>query len=260
VSAGEQIQLVVDGVIATITLDRPEKLNAITPVMLRALESAIREIDANDNVRVVVVTGAGERAFSVGADINEWAALEPVEMWRRWVRDGHRIFDALAGLRQPSIAAINGYAFGGGLELALACDLRVAAEGVQLASPEVKIGTVPGWGGTQRLPRLIGGGRAKQFVLTGGRIDAARAEAWGLVNEVVPAGELLARTGALAAAIATNAPVSVQIAKQIIDGGAGFGAGAAFEALAGALAATTGDGKEGVASFREKRPPVFEGR
>lgn len=254
------IRLEIDGAVATVTLDRPEKLNAIAPEMLAELESVLRRIDADTAVRVVVVTGAGERAFSVGADINAWAALEPVDMWRRWVRDGHRVFDALARLRQPTIAALNGFTFGGGMELALACDLRIAAEGAQLGSPEVKIGTVPGWGGTQRLSTSIGAARAKQLVFTGGRIDAATAERWGLVNEVVPASELMIRARSLAGEIAANAPISVQIAKQVIDGGLGEGTGAAFEALAGALAATTADGREGVAAFREKRPPVFEGR
>ena len=256
----EQVQLAIDGQIATVTLNRPEKLNSITPEMLSALESFVSELDRNTDVRAVLVTGAGARAFSVGADIYTWAALQPIEMWRRWVRDGHRVFDAFAHLRQPTIAALNGYTFGGGLELALACDIRIAADGIELGSPEVKIGTVPGWGGTQRLARLIGMGRAKQLIFTGGRVDAARAEAWGLVNEVVPRDQLVDRARQLAEEIAANAPISVQIAKQIIDGGLGEGTGAAFEALAGALAATTPDGAEGVASFREKRAPRFEGR
>jgi enoyl-CoA hydratase/carnithine racemase len=249
---GELVRLEIDGAIATITLNRPEKLNAMTPEMLDELEEIVRRLDRDLDVRVAIVTGSGERAFSVGADINAWAALEPVEMWRRWVRDGHRVFDALAGLRQPTIAALNGYAFGGGLELALATDIRIAAEGVELAAPEVKIGTVPGWGGTQRLPALIGAARAKQLIFTGGRIDATRAEAWGLVNEVVPRDALMPRARAMAEEIAANAPISVQIAKQVIDGG-----GATLEALAGALAASTADGREGVASFRERRVPNF---
>ncbi|MCC6790104.1 MAG: enoyl-CoA hydratase/isomerase family protein [Thermomicrobiales bacterium] len=250
--AGEQVLLEIDGPIATVTLNRPEKLNSLTPEMLDTLERIVRQLDRDVSVRAVVVTGAGDRAFSVGADINAWAALEPIEMWRCWVRDGHRVFDAFAGLRQPTIAALNGFTFGGGLELALAADIRVAAEGIELGAPEVKIGTVPGWGGTQRLPALIGAARAKQLIFTGARIDAMKAEAWGLVNEVVPRAELMARALAMADEIAANAPISVQIAKQVIDGG-----GATLEALAGALAATTADGREGVASFREKRAPDY---
>src|SRR4051794_26902386 len=159
----ERVLLSIEGQIATITLNRPEKLNSITPEMLATLESIVYELDRNNEVRAVIVTGAGERAFSVGADINAWSALEPIEMWRRWVRGGHRVFDAFARLRQPTIAALNGYTFGGGLELALATDIRIAANGIELGSPEVKIGTVPGWGGTQRLARMIGVARAKQL-------------------------------------------------------------------------------------------------
>ena len=258
--AESQVQLDIDGFIATITRNRPEKLNSITPGMLTELEVIVHALDRNNDVRAVIITGSGERAFSVGADINAWAALEPIDMWRRWIRDGHRVFDAVARLRQPTIAALNGYTFGGGLELALATDIRIAADGIELGAPEVKIGTVPGWGGTQRLARLLGASRAKQLVFTGGRIDAGRAEAWGLVNDVVTRNDLLSRAQSMASEISANAPISVQIAKQVIDGGLGEGGGAVLEALAGALAASTSDGAEGVASFREKRPPVFEGR
>src|SRR4051794_25679846 len=166
--------------------------------MLVALDQVVRETDEARDIRAVILAGTGERAFSVGADVNAWAALEPIEMWRRWVRDGHRVFDAMAQLRQPTIAAMNGFTLGGGLELALATDIRIAADGIEFGSPEVKIGTVPGWGGTQRLARLIGVARAKQLVFTGARIDAAKAEAWGLVNEVVSPGEVVARTREMA--------------------------------------------------------------
>jgi enoyl-CoA hydratase/carnithine racemase len=248
------------GLIATLTLNRAKKLNAIQPLMLDLLETYVRQLDRDEETRVVLLTGAGERAFCVGADINEWAALEPLGMWRRWIRDGHRVFDAFARLRQPTIAVLNGYTLGGGLELALAADLRIAAEGVMLAAPEVKIGTVPGWAGTQRLPALIGSARAKEMIFTGRQIDARTAERWGLVNEVVSREELWARAIALAEEIAGNAPVAVQIAKQAIDGGLGAGAGMTLEALAGAVAAATEDGREGVASFREKRPAHYKGR
>jgi enoyl-CoA hydratase/carnithine racemase len=253
-----KIQLSVDGQIATITLSNPAKLNAISPAMLADLEGVVAELERSGEVRAVVLTGAGERAFSVGADIGAWAALEPLDMWRSWVREGHRVFARLAALRQPVIAALNGYAFGGGLELALAADIRLAAAGAELALPETKIATVPGWGGTSRLPALVGASRAKQLIFTGARLDAATAAGWGLVNEVVAPGELAARARAMAEQIATNAPVSVQIAKQLIDGRAD--PALALEALAGALAASTADGREGVASFREKRAPKFEGR
>jgi len=243
--------------IATITLDRPEKLNALDPEMLRALEGHLDRLDTTTEARVLIVTGAGDRAFCVGADIAAWAALEPIDMWRAWVRTGYRVLDRLTHVRIPTIAALNGYTLGGGLEVALACDLRIAAEGVQLGAPEVKIGTVPGWGGTQRLPRLIGVARAKQMIFTGERISADQADRWGLVNEVVARDNLLPRCRELAWSIAANAPIAVQLAKSAIDGGLGDDVGRTLEAMAGALAGSTADGREGVASFREKRPAEF---
>lgn len=249
-----------DGHVGLVTLDRPAKLNAIDPPMLADLEAALTGLDADPSVRVVVLTGAGERAFSVGADINAWAALAPLDMWRRWIREGHRVFDRLARLRQPTIAAINGLAFGGGLELALAADLRLAADTAAFAMPEVKLGTVPGWGGTSRLSSLVGVARAKQLVFSGARIEAAAAERWGLVNELVPAVDLLSRARALAAEIAGNGPVAVQLAKLAIDGTSGQGAAVALEAMAGAFAGTTEDAQEGLAAYREKRPARFDGQ
>lgn len=251
----ERVTLTRDGPTATVTLNRPEKLNALDPAMLARLDAILAALDRDPEVRVVVLTGAGERAFCVGADVGAWAALEPLEMWRSWVREGHRVFDRLAGLRQPTLCAINGYAFGGGLELALTADIRLLAAEAEVAMPETKIGTLPGWAGTRRLPALIGSARAKQMIFTGARVDAESAERWGLVNEVVPRAGLLTRVRDLAAEIAANAPVSVQLAKAAIDGQP-----ASLEAIAGALAATTADGREGVASFKEKRAPRFEGR
>jgi enoyl-CoA hydratase len=248
------------GTVATLMLNRPEKLNALNPEMLAELEAVIRLVDHDKDVRVILLTAAGERAFCVGADIFAWGALEPVDMWRRWIRDGHRIFNLLANLRQPVIAVLNGLTFGGGLELALAADLRLAADHVQLALPEVSIGTLPGWGGTFRLPALIGMGRAKQMILSAEPVTAAAAERWGLVNEVHPAGELMSRAEALANRIAGNAPLPVQMAKQAMDASVSHGeAGRTLEALAGALAATSRDAQEGLASFRERRPPQYTG-
>lgn len=253
-TAAGRVLLEIDDDIATLTIDRPAKLNAVGPDMLAELERHVAAIDGDRSVRALIITGAGERAFSVGADVNAWSALEPLDMWRTWVREGHRVFQRLASLRQPTIAAVNGFAFGGGLELALAADIRVASEQAAFAMPETKIGTLPGWNGTGRLPEIIGAPRAKQMIFTGARIDAALAERWGLVNEVVPAGELMPRARALGKEIAANAPIAVQLAKAAIDGH-----GAALEAFAGALAASVDDGKEGIAAFREKRPPRFTG-
>jgi enoyl-CoA hydratase len=251
--AGRVAVMSEDG-IATVTLDRPAKLNAIGPEMLAELDRHMAEIDVDPDVRVVIVTGAGDRAFSVGADIEAWTALEPLDMWRSWIRDGHRVLQRLAHLRQPTIAAINGYAFGGGLELALAADIRIAADSATFALPETKIGTLPGWAGTTRLPETIGSGRSKQMIFSGCRIDAATAEHWGLVNEVVAPGLLVERCRTLALEIAANAPIAVQLAKAAVNGDR-----SAPEAFTTALAAGTEDGREGVAAFRQKRPPRFLG-
>jgi enoyl-CoA hydratase len=256
-SAQQRVLFSIEDRIATITLNRPEKLNALDPAMLQVIAGHLRDLDTSIEARVLVVAAAGDRAFCVGADIGIWSGLEPIEMWRNWVRTGSAVFDQLARLRIPSIAALNGYTFGGGLELALACDLRVAAEAVQLSAPETKIGTVPGWGGTYRLADLIGPARAKQMIFTGARIPAETAAGWGLINEVVPSDQLRSRAAEIAREIAANAPISVQLAKAAIDGAQGHRAGVTFEAMAGALAAMTEDGREGVQAFREKRSPEF---
>lgn len=248
------VEFRVDDAIGLLTLNRPDKLNALSVDMLTALEAHVAEIDRRQDVRVVVLAAAGERAFSVGADVNAWSALAPLDMWRWWVRDGHRVLQRLASLRQPTIAAVQGLAFGGGLELAMATDVRIASADAAFAMPEVRIGTLPGWGGTQRLPALIGAARAKQMIFSGQRIDAATAERWGLVNEVVPTDALAARATQLAQQIAANAPIAVQLAKAAIDHDV-----AAHEAFAGALAAGAEDGREGMAAFREKRAPQFRG-
>jgi len=181
-------------------------------------------------------------------------------MWRRWIADGHRVFARLAALPMPTIAAIDGMAFGGGLELALCCDLRLATRTARFALPEVKIGIVPGWGGPARLAALIGKARTKQMALTGAPIDAATALQWGLVNEVVDAGELTAHAFALAGEIAAGARVAVQVTKQLIDAAATGAAPAVLDALAAGFVSGTDDLAEGVAAFREKRTPRFDPR
>jgi enoyl-CoA hydratase len=249
-----------DGAIAWVTLSRASKLNALTPAMLDELERVARSLDADPDVRVVVLTGAGEKAFCVGADINEWAALQPLDMWRRWVRRGHQVFDQWARLRQPVIAAINGHAFGGGLELAITADIRIAAAAATFALPEASIGTCPGWSGSQRLVKLVGASHAKYLALSGTRVSSAGALASGLVHEVEPAASLSGRALTLAREMAAKAPVALQLTKQLINAAAGEDAAATLEAMAGALAATTDDGSEGVRSFREKRAPHYVGR
>jgi enoyl-CoA hydratase len=254
-SQSSKVKFGIQGPIAHILLDRPEKLNALDPEMLAAFEAAVDQAEQSREVRVIILAAAGEKAFCVGADILAWTALSPLAMWSEWVRRGHRIFDRFEHARQPVICAIQGYAFGGGLELALACDLRIAAESARFAMPEVKLGTIPGWGGTNRLPKLIGGGRAKQMIFTGEQIPADLAERWGLVNEVVPAGSLTDRVNELAQKIADNAPVAVQTAKQLTA----TPSAATVESLASAVNAFSDDAKEGLAAFREKRRPRFEG-
>jgi enoyl-CoA hydratase/carnithine racemase len=256
-TAPDQALLVsLDGPVATIRLNRPEKLNALTLAMLSALDDALLAIDDDAAVRVVVIKGSGAKAFSAGADVVAWSSLAPLDMWRTWTRTGHRVMERLESLRQPTIAALNGIAYGGGLELALACDLRLAADHVKLAAPEVGIATVPGWGMTTRLATVVGPARAKQMILTGLPIDADRAALWGLVSEVVPAADLDTATDDLAARIAAQAPVAVQIAKQLIDA---TRPRISLEALGGGLTAFTDDAREGQAAFRERRPPEFGG-
>src|SRR6516164_484693 len=248
-----KVKFAIQGALARITLDRPEKLNALDPEMLAGLEDAVTQAEQSRQVRVIVLAAAGEKAFCVGAVA--WTALSPLEMWSEWVRRGHRIFELLERAKQPVICAIQGFAYGGGLELALACDIRIVTGSARFAMPEVKLGTVPGWGGTDRLPRLVGSARAKQMIFTGEPIAAEVAERWGLANEVVPVASLSDRVTELAEKIATNAPVAVQTAKQLITSRSS----ATLESLAGAVNAFSDDAKEGLAAFREKRSPKFEG-
>jgi enoyl-CoA hydratase/carnithine racemase len=254
------IKLQIDAAVATVTLDRAEKLHALTPEMIETLADIAARIDADAAIRCVILTANGDKAFCVGADINAWAALEPLDMWRHWVRRGHQVFDQWARLRVPVIAAINGHALGGGLELAAVADIRIAVASATFGLPEATIATCPGWSGTQRLAALIGASRVKYLALTGTRIDAMEAWRIGILHEHFKDKDVLARARELAAGICKLAPVSVQLTKQIIDAGQGDGLAAALETMAGALASTTADAREGVASFREKRQPDYRGK
>ena len=228
--------------------------------MLDELESVARECDADPELRVVILTGSGEKAFCVGADINEWASLAPLDMWRRWVKRGHQVFDQWAQLRQPVITALNGHAFGGGLELAITGDIRLATEPALFALPEASIGTCPGWSGSQRLVNLIGCSQTKYLALRGERLSAQAAKVSGLIHEVLPVDQLMPRAFQLAQGMASKAPVALQLTKQIVNAATGEGVSVTLEALAGALAATTEDGAEGIRSFKEKRTPIYKGR
>lgn len=247
------------GTIAIVTLNRPEKLNALTPFMLSELARIADEIDDHPVLRAVVLTAVGDRAFCVGADIKVWSSLAALDMWRSWVRKGHRVFDRWATLRVPVIAAINGHAFGGGLELLATSDIRVTDPAATFALPEAGIATCPGWSGTQRLVQLIGPGQVKFMALTGIRINADRAYETGLVQEISEPGKALKTAIALAEKISEQAPVSVQLTRQIIDAGTGTDTAMALESIAGALAATTRDAKEGLASFSERRKAQYLG-
>lgn len=252
------ITLTYDDAIAVLTISNEAKLNALTMDMLDTLDGHLTQIDRNNDVRAVIVTGAGEKAFCCGADIAEWGALSPAEFARGWVRDGHRIFDRLARLSKPTIAALNGHAFGGGLELAAACDIRVITPRATLALPEAKVGIVPGWSGTQRLLRLLPEPVAKEMALFGRRISAERAVTFGFVAEL--AENALEAAKAIAQDLGDVSPRANEITKAMIHGAVGEDRGAAIEALGAAAAGPSEDRHEGVDAFLNKRPPSFSGR
>ncbi|MHB8585621.1 MAG: enoyl-CoA hydratase-related protein [Thermoplasmatota archaeon] len=243
-----------NGPLATLTLNRPQALNALNATLLAELVEAVRDIGDDANLRAVIVTGAGDKAFAAGADIREMAGMGPDEAMRH-ARRGQDLVDALQGCGKVTIAAINGYALGGGTELALACDLRIASENALLGLPEVGLGVIPGFGGTQRLARLVGPGRAKELIFTGRRIPASEAERIGLVNRVVAREKLMDEARRLAEEILANGPRAVWLAKNAIDHGieTDLATGLALEREAFGLAFATMEQKEGMQAFLEKR-------
>lgn len=243
--------------IVELRLDNPAKLNAFTVEMLAQLAAHLEAIERDASIAAVMLTAEGDRAFCTGADINGWGDLSPAEFARHWVRDGHRIFDRLARLSKPTVAVLNGHAFGGGLELAAACDIRVMAPNASLALPEAGVGIVPGWSGTQRLQRLLPEPMVKEMALFGHRIKAERALACGFVAAVDEDPRTAA--DALLARAVTLSPRAVEISKSMIHAAAGEDRGAMVEALGSAAIAATADRQEGVAAFREKRKPEFSG-
>lgn len=247
--------------IAVITIDRPEKLNALNRNVMAELRQAFEAATVDSAIRGLILTGAGEKAFVAGADIRELADIDPVGA-ERLSAQGQTTFRLLENMGKPSVAAINGFSLGGGMELALACTGRIAAENAKLGQPEVKLGIVPGYGATQRLPRLVGRGRALELLLTGDVIDAQEAYRIGMVNHVVPQADLLSFTTAWMHKILANGPLAVALTMQAVDAGydAGTEAGFRFEALAFGLTAATEDRREGTQAFLEKRAPRFTGK
>jgi enoyl-CoA hydratase len=259
---GEYISTERDGHVAVVTIDNPP-MNALSAALLDELESEVDALDADDDVRVIVLRGGGERAFVAGADIKEFPSLRespPSEggSARGIQKLGARMDEA----RTPFVAAIQGFCLGGGLELAMACDLRVASEDAQLGQPEIKLGLIPGGGGTQRLPRLVGPGRAMYLNLTGDFVDAATAERWGLVEQIAPQGQVVDAATELARTIAARSPVSVgvlrELARETRD--LPLAEGLKREAAGFVRCLTSDDGLEGVTAFIEKREPQFTGR
>lgn len=244
-----------------ITIDRREKLNALNRQVIAGLEDAFEGAANDDRCRVVVVSGAGDRAFVAGADIGELQGLDP-EAAYAFVRRGHALMGAIEQLGKPVIAALNGFALGGGCELALACSLRIASETARLGLPEVKLGLIPGYGGTQRLARLVGRGRALHMMLTGEPVTAETAASWGLVNEVVPASELAERVAALADSLAAGAPLAQRAILNAVHRGADlpFADGIDEEVEQFATVCASEDMQEGTSAFLDKRAPRFSGR
>jgi enoyl-CoA hydratase len=248
---------IADG-IATITLARPEKLNALDDVMVELLGRYADIVDADRSVRAVILTGEG-KAFCAGGDIVAWGGLSPLEMGQNWVRRGHRAFDKLARMKPPVVAAMNGHALGGGLELAVTADLRICEAQAKIGLPESGLGMIPGWSGTQRLVQRLGGRVARRLALCGEIVTAEMALSLGIVDQVVETGGALAAAQAAAARIAARGPVANIVLKQLINAAEEEDRAAIMEALASSLVSYTADVKEGVAAFQEKRTPTYRG-
>lgn len=244
-----------------ITLNRPHRLNTFNDVLLEELEEILETVDNDASIRCVVITGEGDRAFSAGADITSFPRATPVTA-AEFSRNGQKVFSKLEELSKPVIAAINGYALGGGLELASACDFRIASEHAELGSPEINLGIIPGWGGTQRLLRIVGLANAKRLVMLGERLKADEALKMGLVDKVVPYEELMNETRALAEKLCEGPPIALRYAKHALNFGTQFPLEAGLRIEAGLLGLlfSTEDIKDGVEAFMSRRKPDFKGK
>jgi enoyl-CoA hydratase len=258
----ENILFEPDGAVATITVNRPKVLNALNQATTAEIGAALREVEADAALRVAIITGAGERAFVAGADINELRALPSADAARQLAERGHQVGLYVAQMSKIVIAAINGFALGGGCELAMSCDIRLAADTAQFGQPEINLGLIPGWGGTQRLTRLVGPGMSKLLNLTGEMIGADEALRIGLVERVYPAADLLGAARALARQIASQAPLAVAAIKQAINRGQDMALADAcmYEAALFGTIVPTEDAREGTGAFLEKRKPEWKGR
>ena len=247
--------------IGYVTINRPEKLNALNQTVMAELRTCFENIQADREVRAVILTGGGEKSFVAGADVSELAVQDPVQGQQTSTR-GQRTLDFIEDLGKPVIAAVNGYALGGGCELAMACTLRIASENARFGQPEVKLGIIPGYAGTQRLPRLVGKGRAMELILTGEPISAQEAYRIGLVNQVVASKDLIAAAESMARKIMTNGPLAVKLSMEAVNHGTEMTQEEAqfLEATLFGLCCTTADMKEGTRAFLEKRPPTFVGK
>src|SRR3989454_2310824 len=250
-----------DGASAIVTINRPKVLNALNSQTVDELRRAMLDLKRDDEVRVIVVTGAGDKSFVAGADINELAVQTPTG-GREHALAGQHVFDLIENMGKPVIAAINGFALGGGCELAMACTVRLAADTARLGQPEINLGIIPGYAGTQRLPRLVGKGVALDILLTGRQVKADEALRIGLVNKVVPAAELMSEARALAGELASKAPIAMQYIIEAVNRGleVSFDKGQFLEATLFGLVASTDDMREGNRAFLEKRKPEFKGR
>jgi enoyl-CoA hydratase len=250
-----------DDAVLIVTFNRPAVLNALNAQTLDEFSAVIEDVRRDDAVRVVIVTGAGEKSFIAGADINELAVQTPVA-GREHARRGQALFDRVERLGKPVIAAVNGFALGGGCELAMACTMRLASDAAKFGQPEINLGLLPGYAGSQRLPRLVGRGRALELLLTGAMISADEAYRIGLVNRVVPAGKLMEEARAIARTISTKPPVAVRYILEAVASGLdmSFADAQDYEATLFGLVATTEDMREGTRAFLEKRKPTFHGR